>query len=203
MAAPQAARRCGKRRASSGGSRVSDFQGLTVAFGPHLQVSGDCARAYRRAAESRRQILKGQKPADIPVEQPTKFELVINLKTAKALGLDLSPMLVALSDEVIESPRNQPARNVPVIRRVAEPADRRHHRARSGDCEFHPRATDCVGLLDIGFGGNVACRSLEVISLLGFSAAYNMWPVSPAKWVLRRFDHSAIYLLIAGNTRHS
>jgi hemolysin III len=53
-------------------------------------------------------------------------------------------------------------------------------------------------LLDIGFGGNVACRSLEVISLLGFSAAYNMWPVSPAKWVLRRFDHSAIYLLIAG-----
>jgi hypothetical protein len=58
-------------------------------------------------------------------------------------------------------------------------------------------------LLDIGFGGNVACRSLEVISLLGFSAAYNMWPVSPAKWVLRRFDHSAIYLLIAGTTRHS
>ena len=78
--------------------RFAEVGGL-MAYGPK---ESDPSWGWRRAAVFVDKILKGAKPADLPVEQPLRFELVINLKTAKALGLTMPPALLFQADEVLQ-----------------------------------------------------------------------------------------------------
>jgi len=78
------------------GPREYALVGALISYGASVFDS------YHRAATYVHKILKGAKPGDLPVEQPTKFELLINLKTAKTLGLDIPDKLLALADEVVD-----------------------------------------------------------------------------------------------------
>jgi putative ABC transport system substrate-binding protein len=78
------------------GDRAIVLAGSLISYGPSF------TDMFRRSADYVDKILRGAKPGELPVQQPTKFELIVNLKTAKAIGLDLSPMFLARADEIIE-----------------------------------------------------------------------------------------------------
>jgi len=83
-------------------SIVGRFNGENIHFGAEYNFSPEALAVYHRWFTYVDTILKGTKPGDLPVEQPTKFELVINLKTAKALGLTIPPSVLRRADQVIE-----------------------------------------------------------------------------------------------------